>query len=1240
MRLPFRRRNVAPAPILSPTALILTLSSIAPSLINAITFTPAPAADLDLSKLGRVALAGNFTGVSLYEYEEQNELPYNNNGSESLLARMPNGAFASIVTTDATIQTMCNITTERGTYVVIGGNFTSVQGTQSIGMALFNPNTSEVQTLGDNISGQVNAVYCDQQTNTVYAGGNFIAVNSTNAISWVETQGLTNLPFAGFNGPVTSIAKTSNGNIIFGGSFTGLGNATTPSTPDGQVINLSTAKITAVGSSSRDGFGDPKNIVCKTGGSSGAGNTWLLEEGTAGAWKAEFGFGFRPTKLRLYNTHQDGWGTKFWSFTLPDGGLANFTFVNQSGSNATCAERCPLSDDPNAQPQDFHFINNVGMDTFTINIMDWYGLGGGLNGIELFGDDIFSYAINDFNEPSCAGLAHASFATPTEGWKESESLNSQSRYLTWDLDGPTISNRSASIVFTPDIRESGHYSVNLYTPGCIQDNSCSTRGQVRVTGQMTANGTMIEDQRDHPNIIWQTNDYDKYDQIYFGLIDASSDSFRPQVTIAPVDGQQMESMTFVAQRVGFTLLNSTGGLNGLFEYTPGKAVNTSDLRKSNINKLGTTFDSKSAVNALITHGDTTFIGGNFTSPDVRNIAVMTTTSDKAQQLDGGLNGEVKSMALDGEKLYVGGLFNSTMDRTASGLSNIAVFDIAKNTWSPLGAGVNAQVSHVVLMTMNITDSTPEVVVALHGQFDELLAFGNNPAVSVDSLGIWVPSQNNWLQNLDLPVESINGVVTASLINIADDISLYGGSLASSVLGASAVATLGESLGKLPVNIETTSGSANSNPIAKRDSVSSNGGLDGVVTGLFDISNNRNITILGGHFTATGANGTTINNLLLVDGANNDEVSGIGSDIESNSTFVALAVQGDVLWAGGNVTGTINGNRINGLVAYNVVSKSFGQQPPALSGGNNTVSSVVVRPSTQDIYVGGSFTMAGNLGCPGVCFYSTSSSQWNQPGQNLEGDVRSLMWVSDTVLLAGGRLAINNTVPTSLARYDAGSQMWDIYPGSDQLPGPVDIIAAGASDNSKIWVSGTASNGTVYLMKSDGSSWSAVGQTLEAGTVIRGLQIFSLTSSHDSSSTVDSNQVLMLTGSIISPEFGSASAVLFNGTTFRPYALTTNDGGNSAGTISRFFVEYSDFFSTDNSGQLPLGFIVLIGLGISLALMFLIVVAGLFLDRLRKKREGYIPAPTSMYDRGSGIQRIPPHELLEGLGKVRSGAPQV
>lgn len=80
--------------------------------------------------------------------------------------------------------------------------------------------------------------------------------------------------------------------------------------------------------------------------------------------------------------------------------------------------------------------------------------------------------------------------------------------------------------------------------------------------------------------------------------------------------------------------------------------------------------------------------------------------------------------------------------------------------------------------------------------------------------------------------------------------------------------------------------------------------------------------------------------------------------------------------------------------------------------------------------------------------------------------------------------------------------------------------------------------------------------------------------------------------------------------------------------------------TEVGDHMPLVFVILIGLAIALALILLIVLAGIILDRLRKKREGYVPAPTSMYDRGSGIQRIPPRELLQSLGKGRPDAPHV
>ncbi|CAK7200535.1 hypothetical protein SEUCBS139899_003232 [Sporothrix eucalyptigena] len=1223
---------------------LLALASMASSTAHAFNFTPAASSNVDLSSLGSIGIAGNFDGVSLFQFEEQSQNTIAANGSEGLLARLPNSAFATVLTTDASIMSMCSYMLQDGTDagVVLGGNFTSLGSQQATGIALFNPNTSAVTTMAG-LQGQVNAVYCDQTDNAIFVGGNFIGPNSTNAIRWVHGSGWTALPFAGFNGPVTSITKAANGHIIFGGSFTGLGNASTPTQQDEQVINIASGNITATNSATTSGFSDPSNIVCKTNDTDGAGLTWLLQDDTPGSWEAQFAFGFQPSKLRLWNTHLDGRGTKTFRFTaLPLNGILNFTYIDPTtGVNASCTSECPLSSSTDVQYQDFHFVNNVGMDGFRIDISDWYGSGGGLDGIELFENDIFTYAVNGFNEPTCAvSASEVSTASTTGPWTVSPSFQSSSEYLTAELSSP-ISSSSASIVFSPDIRQSGNYTVNMYTPGCIQDNTCSTRGQVNITV------SMVEGQAPTSIQLFQTNNFDKYDQIYFGSIDAPTGGFRPTVTMTPLNGQKLTNMTFVAQRVGFTLLNSTGGLNGLFEYDPtSSSVNTSDFSASTFDTLGSTFASNSVVNALATSGDVTYIAGNFTSATANNIVSVNSGSSKVQTLAGSLNGGVSSMVLNGTNLFVGGTFTNTESNSVSGLSRVAVFDTSKSTWSPLGAGVDGPVVKVVAMTMNVTTTTPEIVIAFTGGFGNLLASNGNSAVSVDGFAIWVPSQNNWLQNIQGNVESVDGVLLSSILDVPSVGALYGGSLSFAQVGANGAATLTNAgigsfgIDILPSPTTTSTSTATATSTNKKRDTLAGSSISGVVTGLFDTSNGRNKTILGGHFSANSSSGTLIQNLLIIDNNNNGATTGLGSTISQDSTFVALAVTSDTLFAGGNVTGTVNGASINGLISYNIATDNFNTQPPSLTGGNNTVTSIQVRPSASDVYVGGSFAQAGSLGCPGVCYFSTSAGQWNRPGTNLgTSSVNAMVWTTSSTLVAGGSLIVNNTVSTVLGKYDASSEVWDSFPGGADgtIPGPVELLALGSSDGSEIWVAGTATNGSLFLMKYDGKTWTdafgASRTSLSTGTNLRSLQVFSVTSNHGATGLLDDSQVLMLTGSIVIPGFGTASAAVFNGTAFTPYALTTSDG---SGSIASIFVENSDFFTASSGSHLPLVAIVLIGLGISLVLMLVIVAAGLLLDRLRKKRQGYVPAPSNY----GGMSRIPPQELLESLGRPRPGAPQV
>ncbi|KFA46389.1 hypothetical protein S40293_08566 [Stachybotrys chartarum IBT 40293] len=1224
------RRSARPMQPLRST--VVALAALLPTLSRAIDITPVPSPNLDLSSLGRIGILGEFSGISLYEFRGQNSRQPN--GSGSLLAPLPNGALASVISTDASISAMCTFTLSTGEMqgVIIGGNFTSLDSTQSTAIALFNPNTTEVTPL-DGIRGEVNAILCDQERDTVYVGGNFRGANSTNAIAWYGTEGWTNLPFAGFNGPVKAITKAANGHIIFGGTFTGLGNATAPSEPDSQSVNLSSANITAENSASQGGFGDPRNIVC-TNGTDVSGQAWLLQDDSPGAWQANFGYRFEPTKLRLRNVRQDGRGTRTFRYiAFPSNGIMNFTYIDPaSGQNSSCTSECPLSNDSTVDFQDFHFVNRVPMNGFRVAISDWYGSGAGLAGIEVFQDNILSYAVESFNEPSCRGIDFPSTATATGPWRESPSLQSSSGYLSAELTGD-ITGEAASVIFYPNIRESGFYSVDMYTPGCIADDSCSTRGQVNVSGVMStsdANGRFTTS-------LYQTNNFDKYDQIYFGFIDQASDSFRPSVTLSALAGQDMNTLTLVAERVGFTLINSTGGLNGLFDFDPEQAVITNAMiQNSTINQLGSSFDRNSGVTTLVTAGDVTYIGGNFTSDSHVNIVAIGNNAE-VQNVDGGLNGQVLDLYAEGNNLYAGGEFSNTLNGDVEGLNSVGVYDAESNRWSALGAGVDGAVDHVVPFRINITGDDPETVIAFSGSFSECRGFGDFEAIPVDGFAIWVPSERNWLQNLDRPVPSYSGVLTASLLDVPGTDALYAGSVSSAQLSVRGAASLSsDGLDRFPITIQAAQ--SQSSNLTRRD-ILDNTDISGVMTGVFYDADDRDLTILAGRFQVQASGGSTINSLVIIDGDDDDSVSGPGSEISAESTIVTVALRDNILYAGGRISGEIDGNDVTGIFAYDIDAGSFSDQPPSISGARETVSAITVRPDSAEIFVAGSFEQAGALDCPGICMYDAESSQWERPGNNLAGNITSLLWASNDRLIAGGNIVGNGTDGRYLVIYDAEEQTWTSFPSSEALPGPVDALTPASTEENEIWVAGTRlDNDEVYLMKYDGQEWLTAESDLSSDTIIHSLQVFTVTERHGETDILGSRQVLMLTGEIVIPDFGVAAAAIYNGTTYEPYILTTNSG-SGPGSIARIFTQRNDFF-TDQGGNMRVAFVILIGLAIALGLILLLVLAGIVLDRIRKRREGYSPAPTSMIDRGSGMSRIPPHELFESLGQGRSGAPHI
>ena len=96
--------------------------------------------------------------------------------------------------------------------------------------------------------------------------------------------------------------------------------------------------------------------------------------------------------------------------------------------------------------------------------------------------DIFAYAESDLNEPKCANTSTPSDSTATGPWEVTPSFQSNSRYLSADLTAPNANSQNVSVIFKPDIKQKGNYTVTIFTPGCIQDNTSSKRGVVNVTG--------------------------------------------------------------------------------------------------------------------------------------------------------------------------------------------------------------------------------------------------------------------------------------------------------------------------------------------------------------------------------------------------------------------------------------------------------------------------------------------------------------------------------------------------------------------------------------------------------------------------------------------------------------------------------------------------------------------------------------------------------------------------------------
>src|SRR5205814_6317701 len=110
--------------------------------------------------------------------------------------------------------------------------------------------------------------------------------------------------------------------------------------------------------------------------------------------------------------------------------------------------------------------------------------------------DIVVYAVDDFNEPTCQVSTLGSRSSTTGG-----SFKVVSSFP--ETSGSYLASQSGgNVTLEPKILQSGSYAIRIFTPGCIADGTCATRGVVQVSTFFSPN--------DPPSIteIFQTNYFD------------------------------------------------------------------------------------------------------------------------------------------------------------------------------------------------------------------------------------------------------------------------------------------------------------------------------------------------------------------------------------------------------------------------------------------------------------------------------------------------------------------------------------------------------------------------------------------------------------------------------------------------------------------------------------------------------------------------------------------------------------
>lgn len=1021
------------------------------------------------------------------------------------------------------------------------------------------------------------------------------------------------------------------GSIIFGGSFTTLGlselllhNDTTNSNKTKHNNETNSSVISAEQQVSLrnglftnvNGDDDDTAIICPS-----SNRTWSLKPGVGGEWAVELPDemkGIVPTKVRLFIPDDKDGTSLFRIYTYPNNGIMNLTYIDPSTNEvAYCDAWCPLlsfSDlqsyteenaeefsediedfeegiyiDENGsltayyQPQvktktigygsnyqDFAFLNTIAIEKIGLTILQWYGSKAMISGFELYLDNIVVYANDTLNAPNCASDDQSGNYVTIDGGSWNSVLDVTNASLE-DLNYLVSETNSESedipqITFYPNISYSGNYSIILNTPGCIQDESCDKRSIINVS-VLDAQDSVLSNK-----IIYQNNDYEKFDYLFYGHLNGTTETNGRNKIVVSYNGSvydEPQSSWVVMDKVvcnivhldNNTILHSKANksevsendpslkkvpLNGIFEYS---LANFSSFDTSTISYKDTS--NKTIIkrsNNYVANTSVNLIGTKLSkNANVSQLATSTIGSTKLISVLGDFS---TNLSLENNLLFFElKKFNSVLNETETIDSRNSSSSEQLNRLL-LSGGINGITSNndSLILYGNFSMSSNSSV-AFHNLTDSERKVKNISNVAVYHNDTWYGLGNeafgfdvNTFANISVNSQEFYVFSSSDSKNYATWNNSGFTFIPNAVYGfnvsqATVILQDYEVLSGTFFNIMDIY-SRNQFYFDKNESIKTyNFDVRGGEI-LHSLYVNESISAISGNLKSqdmeeVGVLLYSLGSLQLLE----DQISW------TRSTHIqCLFADSDILFIGGNGSVILNGDeRSLGLLVYDLRENSFNRNQPASlqnADGPLLVSSIAYSDEKKQILVGGNFTSAGSLSCAVICVYDLQNTRWvdqssSVSSSNLEGYATNMKFISKDEVLISGDFKVDGN-KSHFITYDIEKRQFSTNNTSslntlnaDYLVNDFVIRSNDSKDKMQL-----IALGNEFVVAFDGKAWKNIDSPFlyDENTKFTDSKLLTMKGG-------SSDKIFVLSGTFQLSDYGNVNLAFYNGSTWRPLAFT-------------------------------------------------------------------------------------------------------